>query len=304
MTNYPEKLLAEGFAFPEGPAFDDQGILYICELANRRVTRILEDGKWEVVADMGGSPNGLAFGPDGIGYIANGGGRWAAETCTGGKFGNGDSQSLIQRLHPDGSFDTFIEEIDGTPLNSPNDLCFDQHGGFYFTDPVWPNFEDPDSRNSIPNGAVCYATTDGKAVRCTTDVRFPNGLGVTDDGSTLLVCDSFSGTLMAFDITGPGEVSNGRHFCTLQEGIVSDGMCFDSSGRVLVAGHGSGRIWVFAPEGGDEPETVIEVQDKDITNLCFGGPDFSTIYTTESDHGRVTMIEWDRPGMKLFPDRR
>jgi sugar lactone lactonase YvrE len=38
-----------------------------------------------------------------------------------------------------------VREIDGIPLNSPNDVCLDADGNLYFTDPGGPG-----------TGAVCF----------------------------------------------------------------------------------------------------------------------------------------------------
>ncbi len=291
-----ETIVADGFSFPEGPAFDREGNLYIAELGARRVSRISAGGESSVVSEMGGSPNGLAMGPDGHLYVANGGGRWAAEESTNNEAGPGDSPGLIQRLALDGSFSTLIASIDGVPLNSPNDLAFDQHGGFYFTDPIWP------PADNIDQGSICYSTTDGAARRLHTGIGFPNGIGVSPDGSTLVICESMTGKLLQAPIQGPGEIGEIADYGFLGERSVPDGFCFDADGRVICAGHGTSKLHVFPP-GGGEKEEEIDVDDKDVTNVCFGGPDFTTLFITESDSGRVAAIEWRTRGMVLFPDR-
>lgn len=292
-----EQVLATGFRFPEGPSVGRDGQVYVCELAGRRVSRAAPDGTTEVFADLGGSPNGSAFGPDGHLYVANGGGRWAAEASTGGKEGPADSPGLVQRVAPDGTFSTLVAEIDGVPLNSPNDLCFDPEGGLWFTDPRWP-----DEHGGVPPGTICYTNLEGQAVRAHTGLIFPNGLGVTDDGATLIVAESTTYLLHAFPILGPGRLGSPREFADLGEGALPDGLCFDRDGRVLCAGHGAAAVFVFPPEGGTLEERVV-LGDKDVTNLCFGGPDMTTLYITESDSGRLVTLEWDTPGMVLFPDR-
>ena len=217
-----ERVITTGLKFPEGPAFDKNGLLHIVELAGHRVTQIAADGRATVLAETEGSPNGLAFGPDGHMYVCNGGNRWAPEACTDNVAGPGDRPGLIQRLTPDGQFSTLIHEIDGEPINSPNDLAFDDHGGFYFTDPVWPS----EGFNIAPGNAVCYSDIRGNARRIIRDfgldddIGYPNGLGVSDDGKTLIVCDSKSGWLLAYDILNPGEVGPQRRYGFLGEGTV------------------------------------------------------------------------------------
>ena len=55
-------------------AFLPDGSLLVTELKNGRVTRVHPDGRKETAAEPGGSPNGLAIGPDGALYVCNSGG--------------------------------------------------------------------------------------------------------------------------------------------------------------------------------------------------------------------------------------
>jgi gluconolactonase len=49
---------------------------------------------------------------------------------------------------------------------------------------------------------------------------------------------------------------------------------------------------------------TLAVEDPQLTNVCFGGADLSTLYVTEAGLGRVVALEWERPGLVLFPDRK
>jgi gluconolactonase len=293
-----ERVLADGFAFPEGPSAGPDGDVYVVELAGGRVTRVEPDGTKHLFASLGGSPNGSAFGPDGCLYVANGGGRWAAETCTGNQWGPADGPGLVQRVRPDGSFETVVAEIDGQPLSAPNDICFAPDGGYWFTDPSWP-----DASGVVGPGSICYVGPDGIAVRAHTGLRFPNGLGVTAAGDTLIVAESTTFLLQAFPIRGPGRLGPPERFGALDQGALPDGLCFDDEGRVLCAGHGASALYVFPP-GGGEPEEVVPLDDRDITNVCFGlGSRSRTLYVTESDVGRLVTLDWRTSGMVLHPAR-
>ena len=292
-----DTVFSSGFRFPEGPSFDKEDNLFIVELARLCVTKIAPDGTSTVFATLGGSPTGSAFGPDGALYVCNGGGRWPPNESTDNQPGPADSASLIQRVAADGSFSTLIAEIDGTPINSPNDICFDNHGNFYFTDPVWP-----DAEGNVYPGTICYSTTDGQAKRAHTGLLYPNGLAVSDDGGTLIVAESLTGKLQAFPILAPGELGAPREYGFLGEGSIPDGMAFDSEGRLLCAGHGTSRFHVFPPGGGEKEEELV-FEDAEVSNICFGGPNFSTLHITQSGKGRVVTHEWKTPGMRLFPDR-
>ena len=87
-------------------------------------------------------------------------------------------------------------------LNGPNDLVFDKHGGFYFTD-LGKGYGRLHDR-----GAVYYATPDGKTIKeLVFPIDMPNGCGLSPDEKTLYVAQTMVGRLMKFDITAPGELA-------------------------------------------------------------------------------------------------
>jgi gluconolactonase len=67
-------VMAEGLLFPEGPVACADGSVLLVEIQRGTVTRVFDDGRVAVFADIGGGPNGLAEGPDGALYICNNGG--------------------------------------------------------------------------------------------------------------------------------------------------------------------------------------------------------------------------------------
>jgi gluconolactonase len=282
------EILATGLFFPEGPAFDHEGNLYIVELRAGQISRIGLDGRSEVFAKPGGGPNGSQFGPDGRLYVANSGGF------------RGEEPGRVEAIRPDGTVEVVLTEVDGKPLHKPNDLGFDPDGNFYFTDPIWPDLER--TAGDSPPGHVVFCDVKGNAKRVHTGLIFPNGIAVTPAGDRLIVCETGTGKLHAFDIIAPGQVGPPRVFCDLGPDGEPDGFAFDAEGTLLVCGHRTGRIHVFPPEGGSAIEHLA-FEDPSITNVCFGGPDNTTLFVTESGLGRVVSREWKRPGMILFPDR-
>ena len=113
------------------------GSVLVVEIAAGTLTRVAPDGAKSVVARTGGGPNGAALGPDGNCTLANNGGfEWHRE---GGHIrpimqAKDYSGGRIERvdLHT-GAVEVLYRACE-VPLKGPNDLVFDAHGGFYFSD--------------------------------------------------------------------------------------------------------------------------------------------------------------------------
>jgi sugar lactone lactonase YvrE len=70
------------------------------------------------------------------------------------------------------------------------------------------------------------------------DLKFPNGMVVTPDNSTLIIGESFAGRLTAFDIDAAGSLSNRRVWA---EGLGPDAICMDTEGAIWT-GTGDTRV--------------------------------------------------------------
>jgi gluconolactonase len=68
------EVIATGLQFPEGPIAMPDGSVLLVEIAAGRLVRVQPDGRVDVVAELGGGPNGAALGPDGHCYVCNNGG--------------------------------------------------------------------------------------------------------------------------------------------------------------------------------------------------------------------------------------
>ena len=74
ITKKEFKVLAENLKFPEGPIYMNDGSIILVEIARGTLSKVNKNGSVEVVADLGGGPNGDAIGPDGYCYVCNNGG--------------------------------------------------------------------------------------------------------------------------------------------------------------------------------------------------------------------------------------
>ena len=159
----PHKEITSGLQFPEGPIAMPDGSVILVEIARETLTRVTPDGKQHVIAKLGGGPNGAAVGPNGTIYVCNNGGFNWIKRPDGRLFPGTQPDSYkggsIQVVDPEtGKFETLYDSCNGRRLNGPNDLVFDNVGGFWFTDLGKTREYDND------RGAVYYARADGSKI--------------------------------------------------------------------------------------------------------------------------------------------
>jgi gluconolactonase len=298
------RTLAEGLEFPEGPVALPDGSVLLVEIAAGTLTRIAPDGARRVVARPGGGPNGAAIGPDGKCYIANNGGfEWHRE---GGRIrpltqARDYSGGRIERIDLDsGAVEVLYRSCGDVPLRGPNDLVFDAHGGFYFSDLGKRRVRDMDV------GAVYYAKADGSFItEVAHPVLTPNGVGLSPDGRILYVAETEAARLWAFPIEAPGVVRKENwpspHGGRLVAGMGGyqrfDSLAVQADGRVCVATLINGGVTVISPDGKEVEHRAMP--DPMTTNICFGGADLKTAYITLSWTGRLVAVDWPGAGLRL-----
>lgn len=297
------RILASGLGFPEGPVAMPDGSVILTDIRNGRCPRVTPDGQVSVFSTTGGGPNGLAVGPDGALYLCNNGGSRYVEGKSMGQGPHSDyKHGSIQRLdRKTGEATTLYIECDGHKLSAPNDLVFDKQGGFYFTDLGKRYARHRD------HGGVYYALPDGSKIVCLSyPFLSPNGCGLSPDGKVLYVADTVSARLYAFDIEAPGVLAKTTggwaHSGRVVGGAPPSHAGFDSlavlaNGNIAVATLSTGKITEFSPQGAIVRE--VAVPDVFPTNICFGGADMKTAYITLSDTGRLGVVQWPTPGLKL-----
>jgi gluconolactonase len=297
--------IAAGLRFPEGPVAMPDGSVVLVEIERRTLSRVGPDGVVHVVARLGGGPNGAAMGPGGKIYVTNNGGLKFVER-PGKLFPVAQSDDYrtgsIQIVDPEtGKFETLYDRCDGRPLCGPNDLVFDEAGGFWFTDLGKTRERDAD------RGAVYYARADGSLIR---EVIFPlerpNGIGLSPDGRTLYVVETPTARCWAFRVSAPGRIESaegpyrgekGRVVVGLGGYQMFDSLAVDAEGHVAVATLITGAVSDVWPDGGRVDQYVLP--DMMVTNVCFGGRDRRTAFATLSMGGRLVAFDWPRPGLPL-----
>ena len=303
------KVIAEDLQFPEGPVWVGDGSLLVVEIRRKTLTRIRPDGRKEIVAELGGGPNGAAMGPDGHCYVVNNGGFKFVQRADGTWVTHGTPDGYrtgrVERVDlKTGKFEVVYDRCGDQPVRGPNDIVFDDHGGFWFTDPGKTRSRDWD------RGAICYAKADGSQIReMVFPIHKPNGIGLSPDGRTMYCAETESARLWAWDLAGPGEFKQpatasptspfgARLLFSPSQYQRADSLAVEANGNICVATLDRGGIQVISPDGG-EVEFVPVPGDTHITNICFGGPDMRDAYITQSYAGRLVEMDWPRPGLAL-----
>ncbi|WP_199555827.1 SMP-30/gluconolactonase/LRE family protein [Sandaracinobacteroides hominis] len=297
------RILAEGLAFPEGPVMMDDGSIILVEIEAGRISRIAKDGKVSAVATPGGGPNGLAIGPDGALYVCNNGGfNWGRidGMLIPGAAADNYETGRIERIDlSTGKVERLFDSYEGHRLSGPNDIVFDAAGGFWFTDlgKHFPHHTD--------HGGLYYVTPGGGQLKRAVYGPDMNGCGLSPDGKTVYTALTTRSHILAFDITGPGEVAPsplaaipGRVVADFPGRTLLDSMAVLASGKIaqatLVENPGIG---VADPATG---EIVFHAfPDLLTTNIAFGGADMCDAAICLSTTGKLALARWPEPGLRL-----
>jgi gluconolactonase len=298
--------IAAGLRFPEGPVAMPDGSIVLVEIERRTLSRVLPGGRVSVVANLGGGPNGAAMGPGGKIYVTNNGGLKFVErprklfpVAQADDYVTGS----IQIVDPEtGKFETLYDRCDGQRLRGPNDLVFDDGGGFWFTDLGKTRERDAD------RGAVYYAKADGSLI---TEAIFPlerpNGIGLSPDGRTLYVVETPTARCWSFRLSAPGRIESANGVYRGEKGRVVvglggyqmfDSLAVDGEGHICVATLITGAVTDIWPDGSRVDQYMLP--DMMVTNVCFGGEGLRTAYATLSMGGTLVAFEWPRPGLPLI----
>lgn len=296
------QVFTENLLFPEGPVVLPDGSVLVVEINGKTLKHVAPDGQHRVLAELEGGPNGAAIGPDGCCYICNSGG-WIHQRHEGllHVARQSETHGWIEKVDLEtGEVTRLYTECEGRPLSAPNDLVFDRHGGFYFTD------HGTATAYHRTASAVFYALADGSEIR---EVARPllsaNGIGLSADGATLFVAETQPRRMLRFALQSPGVIDpapfpsrhGGELVAGLPDNYALDSLAIDSADHICVGSIGSGGVWDISPCGLER--SCYALPDPYVTNICFGGKDQRTAYLTLSGAGRIVTMEWPRPGLPL-----
>jgi gluconolactonase len=261
-------------SFLEGPSFDRDGNLYVTDIPFGRIFRISSQGKWALVTEYDGEPNGLKIHRDGRIFIT-------------------DYKNGVVWLDPNtGKIEPVVERRYSERFKGVNDLFFASNGDMYFTDQGRTGWNDP-------TGRVYRWTADGR-LHCllTTGVN-PNGLVLNSDESVLLVGMTNANAVWHLGLMPNEDAIAVGTFVQLSGGIGPDGLALTEDGGLVVVHPGMGAVWVFDRKG--QPLYRVNSCGSDlITNVAFGGSDRKTLFITDAGAGIVQMARMPVAGRLMY----
>ncbi len=281
LRNLTNPVVRNGHArdsFLEGPSFDRNGTLYCVDIPGGHVLAVDPAGRFSLVADYDGFPNGLKIHRDGRIFIAD------------------RKRGLIVLDPASGKVMTFLDSAFSEPFRGLNDMIFADDGTLYITDQGQSDLINPDGRlfRMRPDGALRMLFN---------TLPSPNGVALSPDGASLYLAVTRANAVWRVSLTESGwdEVGRASLYIQLSGGIGPDGLAVSADDHLLIAHVGSGSVLVVDPMG--VPAYRIPTPEgRLVTNMAFA-PDSNLLYFIESETGTILRAELPFSGLQLFSHR-
>ena len=228
MTNTTE-ILIDGLTFTEAPRWHE-GRLYFSDFFTHQVLAVDTKGQLETIVKTPYQPSGLGWLPDGSLLIVSMNDQKLL------RFNNGEL--------------TETADLSRLANHYCNDMVVDRNGNAYIGN---FGFDLHGGESLKPTNLMLVRPEEDPCV-VAENLFFPNGTVITPDGKTLILGETFSSCLTAFDINSDATLSNRRVWADLssiEEGYVPvpDGICLDAEGAIWVASPSTNDV-IRIEEGG------------------------------------------------------
>jgi gluconolactonase len=223
-----------GAVFSEGPASDRNGHVLFTDCSENLIYSFDESTKeTSIWSDNSAHANGMNFDSQGRLVVCCDGKNYPSNPAGGAH--------AVRRYEKNGTVTTLAESFQGKKLNGPNDLCFDNEGRIYFTDPRYGDKSDIEQDVM----AVYCIDLDGTLTRVIEDLESPNGILISKDNKSLFLVDhnpdpGGARTLVKYKSNSAGGFIKDKVLLDFGSDYGMDGMVFDQEENIYVTG-GSGE---------------------------------------------------------------
>jgi sugar lactone lactonase YvrE len=270
MKTHKPKPLARDFIFLEAPRWHD-GALWVPDVFDSILYRITMSGEREIIAkDLPPRPNSLNFLADGTPLVV---------------------ASVSRRIMKvvDGKLETYAD-LSHHATGDLNDFGVDETGRLYVGNFGYDIF----AGEPIKLTSMHMVEPDGRIAVAATDLEFPNGTVIINEGRTLVVAETWCGRLTAYDRdVKTGKLSNRRLYADLT-GRHPDGIFADAEGAVWVPSFNTGEV-LRVLDGGVITDK-IQFEGSAVA-CCLGGPHGRTLFCSSYEGTIPDQLEQKRFGM-------
>jgi gluconolactonase len=253
-VNASAEILAEGFAWSEGPLWiEEEQMLLFSDVPTNTIHKWTEARGLETYL----TPSGYTLIEKGSGAQGSNGLLLNAANqlvlCQ-----HGDRRVAVMNAplsSPAANFISLAADFKGQRFNSPNDAVYRSNGDLFFTDPPY-GFElnNEDTLRQLAFNGVYKVDTAGTSTLLVDSIERPNGIALLNNEKTLLIANSYSSKARwyAYDLAANDSLTNGRIYydatvnATVENGL-PDGLKVNEAGVVFASGPGG--IWIFNASG-------------------------------------------------------
>jgi gluconolactonase len=256
IENEAWELVGDGYGFTEGTAVNAAGEVFFHDIPNSKTYKIDLNKGLSLYNSNSLKASGAAFNKNGIMAMAT------------GAWGEPPSRAVLSY---DGKNTKVLADSAAC-----NDITVAFNGNMYITQ--------PDGRERP--GKLTMIKPTGQKVVVDTGLKFPNGLCLNPDQTQLYVTESASHWVWAYTINSDGTLSNKQKFGYLhvrdsEELAWGDGLKCDRDGRIYVTTLAG--IQVMDQLGRVQAIIPTPMAKGQVSNLCFGGPNFDILYASSAD---------------------
>lgn len=244
----PWKPVAGQYREATSPAANAQGDVFFCDAPADKVHKVQADGTVSVFLENSEHAHGLAYGPDGLLYAAAG--------------------DRLVTYNPDAKTAVVATDIQARGLSVGSD------GNIYATE----------QSSSEPEGnRLSLVTRAGEKRVVDAELKRAASVTFTSNRRFLCVSDGSMHEVYSYRLQPDGSLVDKQRYYYLHHDTVdssgADGMCADQDGRLWVATQMG--VQVCEPSG--QTWCIIPTPNGKVSGLCFGGPQFDTLYATCGD---------------------
>jgi gluconolactonase len=246
------ELVGEGYRFTEGTAVNAAGEVFYQDIPNSKTYKVGLDGKLVALNTDAKNASGTGFSADGKRYTSAGG-----------------TKQIL-------SYDKNEKETVVADSVAGNDLVVANNGNIYVTVPD----------GATKPGKLYLIRPNGEKAVVDDGLKFPNGVTLSPDQTQLYATESATHWVWIYKINPDGTLSYKQRYGWLhvpdtEDNAWPDGIRCDTAGRVFVAT----RLGVQILDQLGRVNAIIPIPPTkgQVSNMCFGGPDFNILYITAFD---------------------